>query len=67
MTMRLKVTNEDAQRVAVVSTIEMRVRADTGVEPFVAESAELGPGESRDFWIHAGRSLKIEELSEAGE
>ncbi len=62
MTMRLVIKNEDKQRTAVVQTV------DGFNDDKVCESVEsawrIAPGEQAEFYIHAGRSLKITELQE---
>lgn len=54
MTMRLTLKNEDQSRTARVTTLDVGGAANT--------PAEIAPGETKDFWIHAGRTLTVEEL-----
>lgn len=56
MTMKLKIENCDAQRTAVVQTVDHGAYQGAGVE--------IPPGESREFWIHHGRQLQIDEKQE---
>lgn len=58
MTMRLTITNEDLARTARVSTVDF---SGTPSEA-VSMTEDIPPGEQRDFWIHHGRKLSVEEL-----
>lgn len=61
MTMKVTVTNEDAGRTASVRVQDFdkdKVGATT------TGTQRLGAGESRSFYIHAGRRLLIDEVPE---
>jgi hypothetical protein len=54
--MRLKIENCDAHRTAVVMTV------DNGA--YQGPAIEIPPGEAKEFWIHNGRQLQIDEKQE---
>jgi len=60
MTMEIKITNADQQRVAEVREREVDVTSQTG-QAARESKTRLGPGESRSFWIHAAKTLLITE------
>ena len=63
MTMRLTIHNEDPSRAARVTTIDFE-----GTPAEVASLASIiEPGDDREFWIHAGRTLRVEEVQSAPE
>ncbi len=59
MTMRLRIKNEDGQRTAVVTTVDLGGDARKG-----AGSFELKPGQETEVYIHAGRRMHVEEKPE---
>lgn len=62
MTMRIKVKNEDTNRLARVLVRE-HVQADPSRLPSVSEVRTLRPGEEAEFWVHAARDLVVEEVA----
>ena len=63
MTMRLTIRNEDPSRAARVTTIDF-----AGTPSEVASlTVVIEPDGEREFWIHAGRTLRVEEVQSAPE
>lgn len=62
MTMKLTIRNEDQQRTAIVSVEDYQIGK---VSPIRSDSQDLGPGQSREVWVHASRRVLITENAEA--
>ena len=56
MTMKLRVTNEDAARTATVLDEQYSIGR---LLPDRTDTVTLAPGESREFYIHASRRIII--------
>jgi hypothetical protein len=66
MTMKVTIKNEDPTRTARVTCYDRSKGVEEGNIYFPThqrgEQTELLPGESKEFWIHSGRDLKVEEV-----
>lgn len=58
MTMKLKITNEDEKRTAVVKVEDFQIGNATGK---VFDAFPLAAGESREVWIHSARRVTVTE------
>jgi hypothetical protein len=58
MTMKIRITNEDLARTATVEDEQFVVGKPV---PDRTDHVVIGPGESREFYIHAARRLTITE------
>jgi hypothetical protein len=61
MTMRIKITNEDTHRTALVEQIDFNPNDPNAAGGSRCAIDELPPGESKDVWIHCGRRVVVHE------
>jgi hypothetical protein len=62
MTMRLTIKNEDPNRSAATTLIDVGPSGARISEGKAEAPVTLAPGESREVWIHSGRVVLVEEL-----
>lgn len=63
MTIRVEVTNKDDERRVDIQQLEL---STDGTPPKASERVILEPGESRSFYIHLLRELRVAEMHPDG-